>query len=122
MKRFKIVKYVNAEQMFQSNAEEIVGKIDNLTHGNDGYLVDDPDDGMSWVPKSVFEKNAIPAHSHSELVNMMVVEMQDNIEELKNYVKHCGLQKIDRDKWYIAIKRGAQYVSDLQKIIKCLRK
>lgn len=122
MKRFKIVKYVDAEQMFQSNAEKIVGKIDNLTHGNDGYLVDDPDNGISWIPKSVFEKNAIPAQTHSELVNMMVVEMQGHIEELKEYVKHCGLQKTDRDKWYIAIRRATQYVSDLQKIINCLRK
>lgn len=122
MKRYKIVKYVDAEQMFQSNAEQIVGKINNLTHGNDGYLMDDPDDGMSWVPKSVFEKNAIPAHSHSELVNMMVVEMQEHIDELKKYVKHCGLQKSDRDKWYRAIRRAEQYVSDLQKITDCLRK
>lgn len=122
MKRYKIVKYVDAEQMFQSNAEQIVGKINNLTHGNDGYLVDDPDDGMSWVPKSVFEKNAIPAHSHSELVNMMVVEMQEHIDELKKYVKHCELQKSDRDKWYRAIRRAEQYVSDLQKITDCLRK
>ena len=122
MKRYKIVKYVDAEQMFQSNAEEIVGKINNLTYGNDGYLVDDPDDGVSWIPKSVFEKNAIPAHSQSELVNMMIVEMLEHIDELKKYVKHCGLQKNDRDKWYVAIKRATQYVSDLQKIINCLRK
>ena len=122
MKRYKIVKYVDAEQMFQSNAERIVGKINNLTHGNDGYLVDDPDDGVKWMPKSVFEKNAIPAHSHSELANMMIVEMQEHIDELKKYVKHCGLQKSDRDKWYVAIKRATQYVSDLQKIIDCLRK
>lgn len=122
MKRFKIVKYANAEPMFQANAEQIIGKIDNLTYGNDGYLVDDQDDGLSWVPKSVFEKNAIPAQSHSEMVNMMIVEMQEHIEELKGYVKHCGLQQGDRNKWYIAIRRASLYVSDLQKIINCLRK
>lgn len=122
MKKYKIVKYVDAEQMFQSNAEKVVGKINNLTYGNDGYLVDDPETGKSWVPKSVFEKNAIPIHTHSELINMMELEMLEYIEELKKYVKHCGLQKCDREKWYMAIKRATQYVSDLEKILDCLRK
>lgn len=122
MKRYKIVKYVDAERMFQSNAEEIVGKINNLAYGNDGYLVEDPDNGTRWVPKSLFEKNAIPADSHSELVNLMIADMQEHVEELRRYVKHCGLQKTDRNKWYMAIRRATQYTSDLEKIINCLRK
>lgn len=123
MKRYKRVRFVDAEPMFQSNAEQIIGeKIDNLTHGNDGYLVDDPDDGVSWVPKSVFEKDAIPAHSHSELLNMMIIEVLNHIEELKSYTAHGKPQKKERDIIYIAIRRATQYVSDLQKALDCLRK
>ena len=123
MKRYKIVKFVDAEQMFQSNAEQIIGeKINNLTHGNDGYLVDDPDEGVSWVPKSVFEKDAIPAHSHSEIINMMIVEVSNHIDELRSYTRNGKPQKDERDAIYLAVKRGTQYISDLQKAIKCLRK
>ena len=122
MKRYKIVKYVEAERMFQSNAEQIIGKINNLAYGNDGYLVDDPDNGVSWVPKSVFEKNAIPAHSHSERLNMMMGEVQEHIEEMQEYVKNCKLQSTDREKWYMAIRRAEQYSKDIQKMLKCLKK
>ena len=122
MKRYKIIKYVDAEPMFQSNAEKIIGEIDNLTFGNDGYLVDDPDDGVSWVPKSVFEKNAVPAHSHQEMLNLFSIEILEHIDELKKFVKHCGLIKTDRDKWYTAIKRAEQYVNDIDKCFNCLRK
>jgi hypothetical protein len=123
MKRYKRVRFVDAEPMFQSNAEEVIGKkITNLTHGNDGYLVDDPDDGISWVPKSVFEKDAIPAHTHSEILNMMIVEVSNHMEELKSYTRHGKPQKNERDAVYMAIRRGTQYISDLQKAINCLRK
>lgn len=122
MKRYKIVKYVDAERMFQSNAEQIIGRINNLTYGNDGYLVEDPDNGTKWVPRSVFEKNAIPAGSHSELINLMISDMQLYIEELKDYVGNCKMQKADREKWYMAIRRATQFISDLEKIIDCLRR
>lgn len=122
MKRYKIVKYVDAEPMFQSNAEQIVGKINNLTHGNDGYLVDDPDNGISWMPKSIFEKDAIPAHSHSELLNLMMIEAQNHLEELKSYTKHGKPEYKEREAAYLAIRRCSQYISDLQKMQNCLKK
>lgn len=122
MPRYKIVKYVEAERMFQSNAEQIIGKINNFTYGTDGYFVDDPDDGVKWVPKTLFEKRAIPADTHSELITLMMEDMKWHIEELKKYVKHCGLQKSDREKWYLAIRRATQYTVDLEKIFNCLRK
>lgn len=122
MKRFKLIKYVNAEQMFQSNAEQIVGKIDNLIHGNDGYLVDDPDNGVCWVPKSIFEQNAIPADSHSEIINMMIAETTSQIEELKAYTKNGRPANDERARVYMAIRHGNQYLSNLQKILNCLKK
>ena len=122
MKRYKIVKYVDAERMFQSNAELIVGKINNLTYGNDGYLVEDPDNGTKWVPKSLFEKRAIPADSHSELINLMMDEMQLHIDELKKYVKSHEMQRADREKWHMAIRRATQYIADLEKIFNCMKK
>lgn len=88
MKRYRIKKFVDAKPMTQNNAEALLGKkVHNLLYGNSGYLVDDEESGIRWVPITVFEKHAMRAHSMTDRCNVMISDLMDAKATLGKYRK-----------------------------------
>lgn len=118
MKRYKITKHVRAERMFQSNAEDILGKIENLTHGNDGYLIDDEDEGALWQPRAVFEKNAMAEETFADRLAVMRAEISAHLKELTRHLKEDGPTMDERKRMYVIIRRAGAYIEDIDRISK----
>ena len=88
MKRYRIKKFVDAKPMTQNNAEALLGKkVHTLLYGNSGYLVDDEESGIQWVPMAVFEKHAMRAHSMTDRCNVMISDLMDAKATLGKYRK-----------------------------------
>lgn len=89
MKRYRIKKFVDAQPMTQNNAESLLGKkVQNLLYGNSGYLVDDEESGIQWVPMTVFEKHAMRAHSMTDRCNVMISDLMDGKAVLEKYRRY----------------------------------
>ena len=103
MKRYRIKKYVDAKKMTQSDAEEALGyKIQNLLFSNEGYVVTDNESGIQWVPMSVFEKEALAAHSMSDKCRVMISDLQEGYAVLMKYRKY-GKPSLNERKYIIEI-------------------
>ncbi len=117
MEKYKVRKDVLAERMWQSNAEKIIGPITNITHGNDGYLVEDDETGAHWVPKSVFELNAVKAESRNDRILLWILEAEEQQRGIASYLKHEVHLQEERLIIYPILRRIKTYIKDLNKLL-----
>ena len=119
MKKFRIVKEIEAEKMSQADAEEALGKkIDNVAYSTDGYLMCEGGD-ISWVPKEKVKKLIHPYDSTLDIIRYMIDSAKEQDKWLVNYLKtDRSVSLAERDRLYVCIRRIKVFRQDMEKLLK----
>lgn len=120
MKQYILLSKVLAERACQSEAEEVIGrKINNLLYGTDGYITKDPDtEDLNWVPKSVFDSQAIIADSPMDKYRFILKQIEENIAFLKTESKSAKPKSPKRKRAYLTIRRLEALKIDIMNLIR----
>lgn len=119
MKLFKLSKELYAEPALQEDAECVIGrKINNLVHGNAGYITKLPSSGeLDWMPKSEFDSQASVIDSDIDKEREFLSMIERRIEFLSTISKKSGRNPAMRNRAYMAIRRLKALKIDIEKII-----
>lgn len=120
MRLYKLSKELYAEPSLQEDAEYIIGRrIHNFVHGNDGYITKSPEnEELDWMPKSVFDKQAILIDSTIDRMRAMLNDIDNSIQFFYTVSKKSGKRfKRKRDRIYMAVRRLKALRTDIENII-----
>lgn len=120
MKLFKLSKELYAEPAIQEDAECIIGrKINNLVHGNAGYITKQPASGeLGWMPKSEFESQSTIIDSDIDKEREILSMIDNKVEFLYTISKkNNGRNPAIQNRVYQAIRRLKALRMDIEKII-----
>lgn len=118
MKQYILFSRVLAERACQSEAEEVIGrKITNLLYGTDGYIIRKYDE-LNWMPKSVFDQQAIPVDSPIDKYRYILQQIDNNIKFLQSESKEARPRSTKRNRAYLAIRRLNAFKQDIETLIR----
>lgn len=119
MKLYKLSRELYAQPAIQEDAECVIGrKINNLVHGNAGYITKHPSSGeLDWMPKSEFDAQATLIDNDIDKEREMVSMIDKRIEFLYTISKKSGRNPAMQNRAYLAIRRLQALKIDIEKII-----
>lgn len=119
MKLFRLSKELYAEPAIQEDAECVIGrKINNLVHGNAGYITKLPASGeLGWMPKSEFESQSTIIDSDIDKEREILLMIDKRVEFLYTISKKNGRNPAIQNRAYQAIRRLKALRIDIEKII-----
>lgn len=97
MKLYKYEKTLKAKPMMHDEAETFLGtKIPNLFYGNEGFLIQEGDGPVKWIPKSKFEKGAVIYDTEEDKIKYAINTLHKMKDDIDAYHKAC---KPSHNKW-----------------------